>query len=260
MPFANFDASRLSNAIPVETVTDLSFLDDLRILLVEDNSLNIKLVNGIFLGTNVKIDVAENGLQAIEKVKENFYDIILMDIELPDMNGYDTTKIIRNELHIQVPIIALTAHVLAGEKDKCLEAGMNDYLTKPVNTRQLFEKISTLVARDFSAPIEPTVKLGANTSQKLFSTDASVVDLSYLRELSDNNKEFEKEVIELFLSQVPGQMKDLDDAINTRNYKEIKMLAHKLKSSTAVTIGKKLMPHFELLEEKAIKTSCPIMH
>lgn len=257
MEFANFNEAELNNATPIETVTDLSFLDDLRILLVEDNSLNIKLINGIFLGTNVKIDVAENGSLAVEKVKENFYDIILMDIELPDMNGYDTTKIIRRELHLELPIIALTAHVLAGEKDRCLEAGMNDYLTKPVNTRQLFEKISALVARDFSVPIEPAAKLAANPSQKLFSTDTSVVDLSYLRELSDNNKEFEKEVIELFLSQVPGQMEDLDHAINERNYKEIKMLAHKLKSSTAVTIGKKLMPHFELLEEKAVKDELP---
>ena len=253
MPFAHYDSTRLVNTKPVEFVADLSFLEDLRMLLVEDNILNIKLINGIFLGTNVKIDIAETGAEAINKAKDNFYDIILMDIELPDMNGYDTTKVIRNDLKIQQPIIALTAHALAGEREKCIGAGMNEYLTKPVNTRQLFEKISTLLAGSVEQPApvkdsEPTIH-----SQKLFSTEYSIVDMSYLHELSDNNKEFEREVIELFLTQVPSQMKELDIAVTTRNYVDVKMLAHRLKSSTAVTIGKKLMPHFELLEEKAVQ-------
>ncbi|MCH5598817.1 response regulator [Niabella ginsengisoli] len=262
MPFAKYDSENSVNKKPVESVTDLSFLEDLRILLVEDNTLNIKLINGIFLGTNVKVDVAETGGQAVEKVKDSFYDIILMDIELPDMNGYETTRIIRKDLKIQLPIIALTAHVLAGEKERCLEAGMNDYLTKPVNTRQLFEKINALITREFGLKQLAEEKLAVNTlpSQKLFSTENTVVDLSYLRELSDNNKEFEKEVIELFLSQVPSQMQELEEAIDHRNYSEIKMLAHKLKSSTAVTIGKNLLLTLNCLKKKRSITNCLIVH
>jgi CheY-like chemotaxis protein/HPt (histidine-containing phosphotransfer) domain-containing protein len=256
MPFDHYDSTKQVNTKPVESVADLSFLEDLSILLVEDNVLNVKLINGIFMGTNVKVDVAETGTQAIEKVKNNFYDIILMDIELPDMNGYNTTKIIRDELKLKLPVIALTAHALAGEREKCLEAGMNEYLTKPVNTRKLFEMMSVLMAVNIQPPAqakEGKSDITTIQSQKLFSTESLVVDLSYLHELSDNNKEFEKEVIELFLTQVPPQMQELDIAVSTSNYADVKMLAHKLKSSTAVTIGKKLMPHFELLEEKAVK-------
>lgn len=260
MPFKNYDASKASNNITlIESIDDLSFLEHLKILLVEDNLLNIKLINGIFLGSNVAMDIAETGKQTIEKLKENSYDLILMDIELPDMNGYDITRLIRRELKLQIPIIALTAHALAGEKERCLESGMNDYLTKPVNTKQLFEKIGTYVSSP-SSNKERGVKdhvmvehkvTKVSPVQKLFSTNQSVVDLNYLHELSDNNKEFEKEVIELFLQQAPQQLEELDKAVNNKDYPTIKMIAHKLKSSTAVTIGRSLSEHFELLEETA---------
>jgi CheY-like chemotaxis protein len=119
-------------------------LAKLRILLVEDNRLNVLLVENLFSENKLKLEVAENGSECLDKLRENKYDIILMDMEMPVMNGYDTTVVIRNELRDTIPIIAMTAHAMAGEKEKCLSLGMNDYISKPINSSMLFRKIYDL--------------------------------------------------------------------------------------------------------------------
>ncbi|MFT4092016.1 MAG: ATP-binding protein [Niabella sp.] len=256
MPFNNFDNSAHTNDTKLAAVNDLSFLEGLKVLVVEDNLLNIKLISSIFMGYDLQMDIAETGTQALEKIKKNAYDIVLMDIELPDMNGYNTTKYIRNELGLDVPIIALTAHVLAGEKERCLQAGMNDYLTKPVNTRQMFEKIASLLKKNHTetnADNGSHFKPLATAAQRQPVSSGSLIDLSYLREFSDNNREFEKEVMELFLQQAPAQLSELELAVQDKNYSEIKMISHKLKSSVIVIVGNRLKPHFELLEQSAGK-------
>ncbi len=127
-------------------------LSKLDILLVEDNVLNVKLILSLFSEYNLKVQVAENGSVGIEKLKEGHFDIILMDMEMPVMNGYEATGIIRKELRSKIPIIAMTAHAMAGEKEKCLSLGMNDYISKPINANLLFEKIYdltfTLISHD----------------------------------------------------------------------------------------------------------------
>lgn len=119
-------------------------LDKLSILLVEDNQLNVKLILSLFSEHNLKVQVAENGSVAIEKLKEHKFDIVLMDMEMPVMNGYEAAFAIRSELKSDIPIIAMTAHAMAGERERCLGLGMNDYISKPINANQLFEKLSEL--------------------------------------------------------------------------------------------------------------------
>lgn len=124
----------------------------LNILLVEDNQLNVKLILSLFSEYQLKVQVAENGSVCIEKLKENngstslttCFDIILMDMEMPVMNGYEAATIIRNVIKNNIPIIAMTAHAMAGEKERCLSLGMNDYISKPINVKMLFEKIYDL--------------------------------------------------------------------------------------------------------------------
>ena len=100
-------------------------------LLVEDNTFNRMLAN-VFL-TNLAMDVTEatNGEQAVELAQTQFFDLILMDVQMPLMDGYEATAILRQRLALTVPIIALTANAISGEREKCLAVGMNDYLTKP---------------------------------------------------------------------------------------------------------------------------------
>ncbi len=124
-------------------ITDLSKLN---ILLVEDNKLNVRLISSLFSENNLKLDVAENGHEGIEKLKQAHFDIILMDMEMPVMDGYEATTVIRTKLNNNIPIIAMTAHAMSGEKEKCLGLGMDDYISKPVNANLLFEKIHELTS------------------------------------------------------------------------------------------------------------------
>jgi CheY-like chemotaxis protein len=130
-------------------------LTKLKIMLVEDNYLNVKLILSLFSEHSLKLQIAENGSVCIEKLKENngstslttCFDIILMDMEMPVMNGYEAATIIRDELKNNIPIIAMTAHAMSGEREKCLSLGMNDYISKPLNANQLFEKMYDLTAQ-----------------------------------------------------------------------------------------------------------------
>ncbi|OFY84802.1 MAG: hypothetical protein A3F72_05970 [Bacteroidetes bacterium RIFCSPLOWO2_12_FULL_35_15] len=139
----------------IEKKYDMKSLSKLKILLVEDNQLNILLISSLFSENNLKLQTAENGADCIEKLKENngstlvskCFDIILMDMEMPNMNGYEATTIIRKELKNNIPIIAMTANAMAGEREKCLSFGMNDYISKPINANLLFEKIYDLVLK-----------------------------------------------------------------------------------------------------------------
>jgi len=124
----------------------LQALRKLKVLMVEDNKLNIKMMMHIFLMQKISLEIAVNGMEGIEKVKNNHFDIILMDIEMPLMKGCEATQIIRKELKNNIPIIALTANTLSGEKEKYLKKGMNGFITKPVNTNLLFTNMYELTS------------------------------------------------------------------------------------------------------------------
>jgi len=124
-----------------------SSLQGMNILLVEDNELNQILIRKMMEEIKCKVDVAENGQLAIKKASENFYDFILMDIGLPGVDGYSVTRYIRDKLsppQSTVSIIAVTAHAMAGEEEKCLREGMNGYLSKPFDKNRLFEKMRSI--------------------------------------------------------------------------------------------------------------------
>jgi signal transduction histidine kinase len=126
---------------------EMEGLSKLNILLVEDNQLNVKLILSLFSEYNLKLQVAENGSVGIEKIKANKFDIVLMDMEMPVMNGYEAATIIRKELKNDIPIIAMTAHAMSGERERCLHLGMNDYISKPINANLLFEKMYELTIK-----------------------------------------------------------------------------------------------------------------
>lgn len=119
-------------------------LKNLKILVVEDNPFNQILVTKILEQWQCEIDIADNGIIAINKVTNKKFDIVLMDIQLPEMDGYETTNFIRHKLDntkCNIPIIAMTAHAFTDEIQKCVNAGMNDYISKPFNENALYDKI-----------------------------------------------------------------------------------------------------------------------
>ncbi|WP_051935813.1 response regulator [Salegentibacter sp. Hel_I_6] len=116
-----------------------------KILICEDSELNQRLVRAILKGKGLEVDIAANGEKAISFLKEKNYDLIFMDVQMPVKNGYETTKEIRNELKLTTPIVALTANFMTAEKEKCSAVGMDDYLAKPFQKKQLFEKVEKWV-------------------------------------------------------------------------------------------------------------------
>lgn len=119
-------------------------LKNVKILVVEDNSFNQILVEKLLERWQCEVEIADNGIIAIDKIKQHNFDIILMDIQLPEMDGYETTRFIRNEMEspkCNIPIIAMTAHAFADEIQKCVNEGMNDYISKPFNESTLYDKI-----------------------------------------------------------------------------------------------------------------------
>lgn len=196
----------------------------LRVLLVEDNDINRLYAKSILKNWQCFIDVAENGLVAIEKIKNNFYDVVLMDVQMPVLDGYEATKAIRS-MHqsAKVPIIALTANATPGDIEKCLLAGMNDYLPKPFTPEDLYRKLfKDLKIRPVSKPIiGETPKTQSN----------SLYNLSYLKNISGNNTGFIQEMITTFLQTLPGILEEMKQAASSSSWERLSRLAHQIKPS-----------------------------
>ena len=212
----------------------------MKILLVEDDVLNIKLIEHLFSDYGMNADIALNGKQAIELLEINDYELILMDIELPDMNGYETTAYIREKLLLNTPIIALTAHALAGERKKCIDAGMNDYLSKPINANKLFESIYETLQSSISNHLNHIKQ---------------VTNLQNLKETMNGKETAIKEMLDYLLQQVPIYLAELTEAISNTNFVNIAKLAHKIKSAILIMGATQLEPLLTEIEEKAKNNS-----
>jgi signal transduction histidine kinase/DNA-binding response OmpR family regulator len=197
-----------------------SFYEVKKILIVEDNPINQKLTATILTSHGFEITIAKNGKKAIELLKEKQADLILMDIQMPVMDGYRATQVIRDELHIGTPIIAMTAHALSGEKEKCLQAGMNDYLAKPFRETDLLDKIEHWAQQQ--------QKKAPGRQQ---ATPLPKIDLSFLLEQTKNNKTFICEMIKIFRKQYPRDAARLTTAIAKNDHTTIYKTTHSLRNT-----------------------------
>ena len=183
--------------------------------------------------------VVNNGAEAVEALKTEGYSIVLMDIQMPEMDGYTATSVIRNELRLDVPIIAMTAHAMVGEKEKCLQLGMNDYVSKPVKETVLYN----IIARNAQHVSDP-------------ATSFKHIRLAYLQELSGNDKEFQREILKQFLVQVPEELFLLEQSINERNFDVVRRTAHSMKSTVGYAgLADALHPVLDRMEYDATKNN-----
>jgi CheY-like chemotaxis protein len=145
------DATKLQDS--ASSKTSFPKLKNTRVLLFEDNLFNQVVAKQILNATieGVQLDIAENGLVGLEKLKQNDYDIVLMDIQMPELNGYETSQKIRNEFtgaKKNIPILAMTANAIKEEIEKCMEYGMDDHITKPFEPSDLLSKMSKLLQKN----------------------------------------------------------------------------------------------------------------
>ncbi|MEP2667487.1 MAG: ATP-binding protein [Cyclobacteriaceae bacterium] len=203
---------------------DLNSLKDLRILLAEDNDINRLYATSILKMWECTADTAENGYVALEKVRNNDYDIILMDIQMPVMDGFETTRAIKKSgaPKDQIPIIALTANSSSKDIEKCLASGMNDCIGKPFTPENLFSIL---------------VKYGQFKAAKPESVlKKEKVDLTYLKKISGNDKVFVDDIINSFVRNTPAALKEIRSHLKSQNWEKMEEQVHKIKP-TLTMIG-----------------------
>lgn len=229
---ANLETPHLSQKIKTDSKLPNK---NLQILVVEDNLLNQKLTTTILSNNEIEYIVAANGEEALEKIKTLNPHVILMDIQMPVMDGCEATGIMRKELQIKTPIIAMTAHALPGESERCRQQGFNDYLAKPFTEEQLLQKIIFWTAEPDKMNIE------------------KLTDLSFLQKQTKNNGKIIKEMMQTFIAQIPEDLAALDAAINSGNFKAIYKITHSLKN-TVPLFG--LQKHTSTLLNKMENLAC----
>ena len=141
----SFDKTTAELLLEEETEAYEIGMNLLKVLVVEDVRLNQLLLRTILDDFQFECDIADNGKIAVEKLQTNAYDIILMDLQMPVMNGFEATEYIRTEMNLHIPIIALTADVTTVDLEKCKAVGMNDYISKPIDEKLLYGKILDLI-------------------------------------------------------------------------------------------------------------------
>jgi PAS domain S-box-containing protein len=189
------------------------------VMVVEDNVINRLVVRNHLMQLGIKIVEAENGLEAIKHPEISKVDLILMDIQMPVMNGIDATLAIRNKLGLHVPIIALTANAVKTDLDKCLDSGMNDYLLKPFEEDQ------------FIAILKKHLSIQENPSPPSHIEQESNLhyNLTKLKLIAGHSGDFLREIIDLFIEKVPEDLIKLQTALAEKDFSALKSIAHKIK-------------------------------
>jgi len=217
-----------------ETNADHTLLRGIKILVAEDNEYNQIVIRDTLenLIEDVKVDVAENGKTAIEKLFANDYDVILMDAHMPEMSGLEATEYIRRETggnKRDIPIIALTASVLNADLNKCTEAGMNDYIPKPFTRAQLLNTLAKYYKNDMAAT---AVKEGKNEAfAEMQNEDAGhkITDLTFLRNFCDGDRDRMKKYIDIYLKLTPGNLEKINKAGTEKDYASLSQTVHGMK-------------------------------
>jgi len=220
-------------------------LQNASILLVEDNDINRLYAGSILKMWGCPFDTAENGEIALEKYKNAHFDLILMDIQMPVMDGFETTKVIRQWSNEKgnVPIVALTANATQRDIDKCLSIGMNDCLTKPFTQEDLLKVLDKYLGSEFH------VLEASNNKAPVSRVDK--IDFSYLEKVSGNNKEFIREIADAFIKSIPTSIEELDKNSETEDWIELARVAHKIKPSITLLGVHSLKNKIIKLEEEA---------
>lgn len=225
------------DAILYETTFNEGTGDNFTILLAEDNPINREVLLGLLVKAGIKkIDTVANGVDVLAALERKTYNLILMDVSMPKMDGITATEKIRKSTFSanspQIPIIALTAHAIAGDRERCLQAGMNDYLTKPIKPQELLYKIKTWMP----AAAHKTAKANNSTlaidSAVKFKT-ISQFDYSSLLERMLGDEQLVRGVLDLFFTEVPQQLEHLSESIDNRDFENADKLAHKLAGGVA---------------------------
>ncbi|MEN3111751.1 response regulator [Uliginosibacterium paludis] len=216
------------------------------VLLVEDNLVNQAVATKLLQRASYEVIAANNGQEAIEWFEKRRFDLILMDVQMPVLGGLEATRAIRAREARRswamsgrweiTPIIAMTAHVMQGDRERCLEAGMDDYVSKPIQPQDLFGAIERVMSRlDESAGEEFVQEIAAGGQGGAVSAAVSdVIDLSQARALLDGDEASLQGLIDIFLAEYPKSLQKMEEASRDQDARALGVVAHSLKSSVGL--------------------------
>ncbi|QRQ99570.1 ATP-binding protein [Dyadobacter sandarakinus] len=212
-----------------EITADISgSLTSLRVIAAEDNTLNQKLLSAIFERLNVPLTIVNNGQEALDKLREEEFDLVLMDIQMPVMDGYTAIREIRSHISKTIPIITMTAHAMVGEKEECLSIGANSYISKPFKESELITTIAQLGNREHFFEQTSTKSTDHLTPDTM--TDA-IINIDYLTEITGGDAELRGELIALFETDSQIQLQAIEESAAARDLDKLKHAIHKFRSS-----------------------------
>ncbi|MPR32111.1 ATP-binding protein [Salmonirosea aquatica] len=215
-----FDFATQENMASAEppdlSVSAPEYLATLSILAAEDNLLNQKLLFAIFSRVGARLTIVENGQEALDVLERETFDLIIMDVQMPVMDGYTAIRKIRNTLRLSTPIITMTAHAMVGEKEEGARIGANSYISKPFKEKELFNEI-----------IRVTQKPGPPVQRP----PAVLVDTTYLQDITAGDRELRDELVELFAQDKEQQYAVIHEALEKADYDGVRKAIHALRSS-----------------------------
>jgi PAS domain S-box-containing protein len=236
----NGDRPREALPIAARPVPASARRGNARILLVEDNLTNQEVAGGILRRLGWPVDVAGDGKQALQALATQAYDLVLMDVQMPEMDGHEATRHIRDPkssvLDHGVPVIALTAHSMAGDADECFAAGMDDYISKPVDSKTLGRVVEKWLARRTHLSSAVAVAEAPAQSSSADSAPVRAIPVfnreAFLQRMMGDD-EFAREVAAQFLVELPSLLANLKEGAARKDVESISKLAHKIKGSAA---------------------------
>ncbi|NVJ67380.1 MAG: two-component sensor histidine kinase BarA [Gammaproteobacteria bacterium] len=204
----------------VEVSYNLDKLKNLYVLAVDDNAANLRLVKILLTELGLNVDTAESGIQAISLSKDKVYDLILMDIQMPEIDGLEATRTIKaNNTNAKTPIVALTAHAMANEKEQLLEAGMDDYMTKPVSENDLIKTLFKWTQDTNIELLEPEDKL---------SQEEATLDWALSLKLANNNSQLATDMLKMLVDSNFETSKQIHAAFQAQEFENLLHQVHKL--------------------------------
>lgn len=231
-------------SISIDEQTSAEDVKKLKILLVEDNDINLLYASSVLKSWDCDFETAENGFVAVQKLRNQPFDLVLMDIQMPVMDGFEATKSIRHEdfENNKIPIIAVTANVTKKAIEKCLAAGMNDHILKPFTPEDLFSLLTRYAKNIESTRLKVRV-------EEVVSPIRTTPDLDYLRSVGNGNQDFLLDIVDSILKTFPSLLSEIESSNASRKWQPLASTIHKVKPSLAMIGLHELKEESAKLEE-----------
>jgi len=245
-PTEKSESSLEPDAVGAETKRNT--MSDLRILLAEDNPVNQRVAQLMLKHLGYDCDTVADGSEVLISLETKIYDLILMDVQMPIMDGFKATAIIRaDDRWKDITIIAMTANAMQGDHEKCLEAGMDDYISKPISPDLLDKKLNKWAPSHSISEQAPHIE----KENGFANIPREILDLQAIAENIGDDQEILKEILNLFAKDAPGQINKIRDGLDEGNIEGIQMAAHTLKGAAANIIAEGVRKVAEEIEHNA---------